>query len=188
MNGKLRNKWTRRLFPLIALFLLLPWPVAYAGYYNDAHAADGVSAISGGDSVWIEVAEASARPAYTVFGRAIGGVTTPGDLFYINAANNGADIKATLYLTNAQELVNHYSYLILRVGVYVESDGEWQQASGSDGKLISDAIITMRNGQVTFILPGYARYKVTIDGGSFYATNANGDDRSLSPQFYLEVN
>jgi len=46
----------------------------------------------------------------------------------------------------------------------------------------------MRNGQVSFILPGYAKYKVAIDSGCFYCTNANADGSSLSPQFYLEVN
>ncbi|GAI69632.1 unnamed protein product, partial [marine sediment metagenome] len=137
--------------------------------------------------VRIEIAEDSAKPTWTAFGKAVGGVT-PGDLFHIDATNNTTDIKVTLYLTNAQELINCYRYLILNVGVYVESNDEWERASGSNGELISDTFITMRNGQVSFILPGYAKYKVAIDSGSFYCTNANADGSSLSPQFYLEVN
>jgi len=175
----MRNKWIKKIFPFIALLLLLPWPIAYANTYTDDTPSQ--------DEVRIEIAEDSAKPSYTVFGKAIGGVTNPGDLFYIDAGNNAADIKATLYITNAHELINCYRYLILNVGVYDESNGEWEKALGSNGELISDAFITMRNGQVSFILPGYAKYKVTIDKGCYYCTNANADQGSLSPQFYLEV-
>ena len=174
----MRNKM-KWFFPILALLLLLPWPVAYA-FDTDAMASQ--------DAVRIEIAEDSAKPTWTAFGKAIGGVTTPGDLFHIDATNNTADIKVTLYLTNAQELINCYRYLILNVGVYVESNGEWERASGSNGEQISDTFITMRNGQVSFILPGYAKYKVAIDSGCFYCTNANADGSNLSPQFYLEVN
>ncbi len=167
-------KW---FFPILAILLLLPWPVAYA---FDTDATDQ-------DTVRIEIAEDSAKPTWTAFGKAIGGVT-PGDLFHIDATNNTADIVVTLYITNAEELINHYRYLILNVGVYVESNGEWEKASGSNGELIPDTIISIRNGQVSFLLPGYAKYMLSIDSGSFYCTNANADGSSLSPQFYLEVN
>ncbi len=178
MNNRLRNKWNKRIFPFIALLLLLPWPAAYA--YD---VSDGV--IDGQETIRIEVAEASVAPSISVFGRAIGGVT-PGDLFYIDATNNTADIVTTLYLTNAQDLINHYTFMNLKVAVYVESNGEWEKASGSNGELISDTILSMRNGQVSFFLPGYAKYKITIDSGGFYATNAR-DEGSLSPQFLLEA-
>ena len=175
----MRNKWIKRTFPFVALLLLLPWPVAYA-FDTDAMASQ--------DAVRIEIAEDSAKPTWTAFGRSIGGVSTPGDIFHIDANNNTADIKVTLYITNAQELIDCYRYLILNVGVYVESDGEWEIATGSNGELISDTFITMHNGQVSFILPGYARYKLAIDSGAFYCTNANANDGgSLSPQFHLEV-
>ena len=178
MNNRLRNRWIKWLFPIFALLLLLPWPIAYA---ND------INAEASEDSVQIEIAESSAKPGYTAFGSAIGGVD-PGDLFYINANSNAADIVVTLSMTNIEELINHYRFMMLKVGVYVESDGEWVKASGSNGELISDTILlSMRNGQVSFLLPGYAKYKVTIDGGSFYCTNAN-DDGGIAPQLYLEVN
>ena len=169
----MRNKWIKRFFPLIVLLLLAPWPVAYAHDISDG--------VLGEETVRMEAAEVSTQPTWTAFGKAIGGVT-PGDLFYINATDNPADIQATLYITNAQELIGCYRNLILEVGVYAESDtGEWEKAS-------TDTFITMRNGQVSFTLPGYAEYKVTIDGGSYYCTTANSDSGSLSPQFYLEMN
>ncbi len=169
----MKNKWIKRFFPIFALLLLAPWPVAYAHTYDDG--------MAGQDGVRIEVAEASAKPTWTAFGKAIGGVT-PGDLFYVDATDNPADIQVTLYITNAQELISCYRYLILRVGIHAESDtGEWEKAS-------TDTFITMRNGQVSFTLPGYAEYKVTIDGGSYYCTTSNSDSGSLSPHYYLEVN
>ena len=168
----MRNKWIKRFFPLIVLLLLAPWPVAYAHDISDG--------VLGEETVRMEAAEASAQPTWTAFGKAIGGVTS-GDLFYIDATDNPADIQVTLYITNANELIGSYRNLILEVGVYAESDtGEWEKAS-------TDIFITMRNGQVSFTLPGYAEYKVTIDGGSYYCTTANSDSGSLSPQFYLEV-
>lgn len=179
MNNRLRNKWTKRIFPFIALLLLLPWPIAYA-----FDVSDGV--IGGQDAVRIEVAEASVAPSMSVFGSAIGGVN-PGDLFYIDATDNPADIVVTLYITNAQELISSYRFLILNVGVYVESNGEWEKATGNNGKLVSDTILSMRNGQVSFTLPGLAKYKVTIDSGSFYSFPASADRDSFSPQFHLEV-
>jgi len=175
----MRNKWFKRFFPLFALLLLAPWPIAYAHDYNND--------MAGQDAVRLEVAEDSVAPTWTAFGKTIGGVT-PGDLFYIDATNNAADIQVNLYITNAQELVHCYRNLILKVGVYVESDAdEWEKASLGNGELIPDTFITMRNGQVSFTLAGCANYKVTIDSGSFYCTRTVAEGGSLSPQFYLEV-
>jgi hypothetical protein len=177
---RMRNKWFKRLFPVLALLLLAPWPVAYA------HTFDG--AMAGQDGVQIEVAEAPVQPTWTAFGKAIGGVT-PGDLFYIDATDNPADIVATLYITNAQELIGCYRSLILKVGIYTKSaGGEWEKESTGNGELVPDTFITMHNGQVGFTLPGLAKYKVAIDSGSFYCTTTNTDKGSLSPQFYLEMN
>jgi len=169
----------KRFFPFIAFFLLLPWPVAYA---------TSVNGLGGEEAIRIEIAESSARPSYTAFSSAIGGVSNPGDLFYLDAFNSTTDIKATLYLTNAHELINCYRYLILNVGIYVENgDGGWERATGPNGELIPKTIISMANGRVSFLLPGQARYKITIDGGSFYCTNSSADSYALSPQFYLEA-
>lgn len=179
MNNKLRNKWIKRLFPIIALFLLAPWPIAYAYSYDGD--------MAGQEAVRIEIAEASTLPNWTAFGKAIGGVT-PGDLFYIDVADNPADIQVTLYITNTQKLISHYRYLILKVGIYTESaGGEWEQTSMVNGELVPETFITLRNGQVSFTLPGLAKYKITIDSGSFYCITTNNDNSSLSPQFYLEV-
>ena len=175
----MKNKWIKRFFPIFALLLLAPWPIAYAHDYTNGTADQ--------DTVRLEVAEDAVAPTWTAFGKAIGGVT-PGDLFYIDATDNPADIQVTLYITNAHELISCYRNLMLKVGVYAQSDtDEWDKASMSNGELVPETLITLRNGQVSFTLQGCAKYKVTIDGGSFYCTTTNTDSGSLSPQFYLEV-
>lgn len=175
----MRSKWTRRIFPYILLFLVLPWPVAYAA---------GADVASGKGEIIIDAAAPSAQPSYTAYGRAIGGVNNPGDLFYVDATGNSQDIKVTLYMTNAQWLVRYYRYLILDVGVYVETTaGHWERATASSGEKVPKTIISMSNGQVSFLLPGNSRYRVSIDSGCFYCGAAGADSRSLSPQFCLEA-
>ena len=174
------RRFIKKIFPLLAVSLLVPWPIAYAQSYNGDTA--------GQDAVQIEVAEDSEKPSWSAFGRAIGGVTTPGDLFYIDAGGSPADIVVTLYIVNTQELIHCYKYLNLKVGVYVwSSTAQWQRASGANGGPVSDTYITLSNGQVSFTLPGYTKYKVAIDSGCFYCITANTDGGSLSPQFYLTV-
>ncbi len=81
-------------FILLAILLLTPWPVAYA--YDTALA--GVEPMQ----VAVTPAPDTAVPSYSVYGRAIGGVA-PGDLFYVDAADDSADMVVTLYVTNADE-------------------------------------------------------------------------------------
>ena len=170
---------TKRMFPLLAVLLLAPWPVAYAYDVNDG--------VVGDETVHIEVTEPSAAPALTVFGRAVGGVT-PGELFYIDATKQAASIVVTLYLTDAHEIVPYLRYLILEIGVYAEnSAGEWKRASCWNGDAVPDTFITLHHSRVSFILAGYAKYRVTVDGGSFYCITANTNGGSLAPRFYLVV-
>ncbi|HEX78242.1 MAG TPA: hypothetical protein G4O03_07560 [Dehalococcoidia bacterium] len=174
------RKRIKLLFALLALMLLTPWPVAYAYDVSDGMGADG--------AIQIEAAEPSALPTWSASGKTVGGVTTPGDLFYIDATGYTADIQLTLYLTNAQELVRGYGYLILEVGVYIRNEaGGWEKASGSNGEPIPETFITLRNGQASFTLMGNAEYKVTIDSGCFYSITTDVGGGSLSPRFYLTV-
>jgi len=175
-----KKRLLKRIFPIVAFMLLIPWPVAY-GYE-----ATGASAAQ--EPVQVTVAEASARPTWIAFGKAIGGVTA-GDLFYIDAMDNPADINVTLYLTNAEELVSSYRYLILKVGLYSQvAEGDWQKVPEYNGEPVPDTFITMTNGQVTYNLPGSENYTLTIDGGSFYCYGVEAGEDSASPNFYLEVN
>ncbi len=165
------KRFLKRVFPLLAITLLVPWPVAYAYEYQiDVEAKDALS---------VEAAPA-AESGWSAYGGAIGGLDAPVDLFYINGAEFPADIPVNLYITNTDELVHSYSYLNLKIGIYQMHGTEWQRAPGFDGD-----IITLRNGRVSFTLPGYARYKLTIDSGCFRCIAAGGGDPS--PVFYLTV-
>ena len=164
----MRNTLIKQLFPLFALLLLAPWPIAYA-YDNGASAEKEVQ---------IRVADAALAPKGTVFGKATGGITR-GDLFYLDTAGRSADIVSSLHLTNAAELSRCFSYMILKVGIYAERQaGQWEKVT------LPDTFITMQNAQTSFTVGGYANYKMTIDSGSFYCTNIKA---CVSPQFYLTV-
>ncbi len=137
------NKWIKRIFPFVALTLLLPWPIAYA--FDDGAA--------GQETIKIEVAAESVKPTSTVFGQAISGID-PGELFRIDASSNTADIVVTLYLTNAEELVNHYRYMILNVGVLVRNMAEGDQAYEGVVNPVRTTVLPMKMGKLSLPLPG----------------------------------
>lgn len=170
--------WIKRLFPVLAVLLLAPWPVAYAYDFNDGMVSP--------DGVRLEIAEAPSQPAWQANRNAIGGVKEPIDLFFIDTADRVTDIRVNLYLTNAEELIRRYRYMILDVGIYQEgSDGGWEKISGSDYENMTDIFITLGDARVNFNLHGYGKYKITIDGGSYYLTGADSTAGGLSPRFYL---
>jgi len=165
------------IFLMLATLLLTPWPVAYA--YDDT--------MAGQAAIQIEAAEPAASPQWQAFGNAIGGVT-PGDLFYIDSDNNTADMPVTLSITNTDELIHHYRYLTLNVGIYVQTGADqWEKATNGNGESLPDTYITMLNGKVSFTLPGYAKYKITIDKGCFYCYGTDADRNAASPVFYLSA-
>jgi len=164
------------IFLMLATILLTPWPVAYA---HDNGMAEQTP-------IQIEAASAEAAPKWTAFGNAIGGVT-PGDLFYVDNYDTTADLPVTLLITNTNELVHHYRYLTLNVGVYVQTGtDQWQKLTTGNGESLPDIYITMQTGQVSFTLPGYARYKITIDKGCFNCYGSTGEG-TTSPTFYMTV-
>jgi len=67
------RRFIREFFPYLVIFTLAPLTLNYA---------QGAGGDVPGDSpVRIQVAEASAMPGWQAYGRAIGGIDTPGDLF-----------------------------------------------------------------------------------------------------------
>ena len=170
-------KLSRFFWLFCAVFLLTLWLTSSAYGISDG--------MSGDKTVHVEAAEPPKAPSATFYGRAIGDVA-PGDLFYIDNSDNAQDIAVKLYITNAHELTHYLRYLILEVGIYFEgSDGRWQKASSWKSQPVPDTFITLRNSPVSFILPGYTKYKVSVDDGSFYCLTTSG---GISPQqFYLTV-
>jgi len=143
------------IFPLIAALLLTPWPVAYA--YDEVMAVNMPMSI--------EAAEPAAAPKLNAYRNAIGGVT-PGDLFHIESASSTADTLFTLYITNTDELVHYFRYMNLNIGIYVQTGiDQWEEVTWGEEEAPRETYITMQGGMVSFVLPGYANYKITIDKG-----------------------
>jgi hypothetical protein len=120
-------------------------------------------------------------PAAIFYGSAIGTIT-PGDLFYINAADIAVDMAFTLYLSNTDQLIPYLAYLNMEIAVYHEiTPGQWERVT------LPGLLLTMRNGLVIFSLPGLANYKVAIDGGCFNSHPGKADAENAIPSFYLEA-
>ncbi len=168
------------IFILLAILLLTPWPVAYA-YDNKLAGAEPMAAK-------VSVAEPSATPTMKAFGQAIGGINAPGDLFYVDNTENAADVSATLYLTNSDELIHYYRYLILNIGAYVQTGtDQWQKLIAGNGELVPEIYLTMQNGRASFTLPGYGNYKLAVDSGCFYYFGGAAEEGDASPKFYLDA-
>ena len=173
------GKIIRFALVISAVLLLGPWLVSFA--YGD------VDNDSGQTGVNVEAATAPALPTLSVFGQAFGEVTS-GDLFYVDARNSSNDILVNLYITNAHELIHHLRYLVLKVTVYCEDEeGNWIKTIPQGVNPAGDTCITLRNSPVNFNLPGLARYKISVDSGSYYCIRAAENSAEVSPQFYLAI-
>ena len=168
-------------FTLVVVALLtLPWLTSIAYGRSDNCPAPG--------AVRVEVADRTAAPAATFFGCASGSIS-PRDLFYVDATGSPRDLVVSLYITNAPELTRYLKYLILKVSVCSKSeDSRWQPTSSiSRSAPESSGYLTLRNGLVRFNLCGNARYKISIDSGSYYCLPASTGSSNEPPIFYLAV-
>ncbi len=162
---------------VLAALAVNPWPVARA--FDTGRQGPAAKDIS------IIVAGTEERPAWRVFGSAIGGVST-GDLFYIDATKYPQSFRASLLLANASQLVSGYNYLVLRISVLVQSeDGQWLQAVDASGAVIKEAVITLQNSLLTYELPGGGQYNLTVSGGTYRASAGNG--ATVAPEFRVLV-
>ncbi len=124
------------------------------------------------------------------------GSITAGDVYDIDTATSAyaGDIRATVYLTNSGLLEKDYTYLNMKVDVYVKGGGgSWTLATtinplnGSDNPNATD-YLTLDKGTASFILAGNSEYCISIDGGSYYCIDTTADaTHSVSPDFYLDV-
>lgn len=173
------KKFVRFTLIFVMLLLAASWvsSVAY-GQTNDGVEQSGI---------FIEAAPSEAAPSATFYGRAIGGVTA-GDLFYIDAVDSQADMSLDLYITNPDELIHYFRYLILKITVYIEdAEGQWQRVTSQNGTTMPDTYITLQNSPVSFVMPGMARYKVTVESGCYHSLPFHANSGMISPSFYLNV-
>jgi hypothetical protein len=173
------KKVLRFILIIVMLLLAASWlsTVAYGQTNSDVEQKN----------IKVEAAPPEASPKVDFFGNAIGGVKA-GDLFYIDATGSPLDISLDLYITNPDELIHYLRYLILKVAVYMEdAGGQWQQITSQNGTALPDAYITLQNSPVNFTLPGLARYKITIESGSYHSFPFHPNNGDISPSFYLNV-
>jgi hypothetical protein len=162
-------------FGIIAALLLVPWAVAYA--YDDVKAANA--------STSIEPADPALLPSIHIFGNARGSISA-GDLFTIDNSSAVNDAVFTLLLVNIDELVKYYRYMTLNIGLYVQSGNTtWEKMTELSGEPTPQLYITMQGGALDFTLPGNARYKVTVESGSYHSFSIGLGQSAAIPQFSL---
>ncbi|MBN1160484.1 MAG: hypothetical protein JXA17_00835 [Dehalococcoidales bacterium] len=173
----------KKFFRFSLIFVMLLLAASWLSSIAYGQTNDGAEQ----SEIYIEVAPPEAAPSVTFYGRAIGSVTA-GDLFYINSVHSPQDISLGLYITNCDELIHYFRYLILKVAVYIEdAEGQWQPVASQNETALPDTYITLQNSPVNFYLPGLARYKVTIESGSYHSHPFHADGGVISPSFYLNV-
>jgi len=173
--------WKVLRFTLVLAVLLFLGPRLTSLAYGESADSSGQAGIQ------VEAAAPPATPEMTIYGHTIGGVK-PGDLFYIDATGSSGDISVSLYITNTEVLISYLRYLNLKVAVYYEDEnGQWSKTPPGDGHLTADTYLTLCNSPANITLPGYTRYKIAIDSGCYYCTNAVSGGEDISPQFYLTV-
>ncbi len=161
-------------FAIIAALLLVPWGVASA--YGRANAAEASSSI--------EPANQALVPSMHIFGNARGTISA-GELFNIDNSGAVNDATFTLILTNLDELAKSYRYLSLKIELYVQTDNvTWNKLSDLNGET-AQLYITMQTGELTFTLPGNAKYKVTVASGSYHSFSIAPGQKAAIPQFSL---
>jgi hypothetical protein len=164
-------------FIIIAALLVIPWLTGIAFGHDNSNAAAG-------NAVDIRPADAAAAPSAAFYGDAICPIT-PGNLFYADAANSPMDFTATLTITNADELIHSFRYMIFNITISVQDgNGNWVPAQVNNQPL-PQTYLTMKNGSVAITLPGGANYKVGVGGGCASCLPYAGD--IAIPQFYMEA-
>ena len=178
----------RRLIKVILVTIIIMVTASWLTSIAYGHTSDSTPLNATTEpGVTVAAAPLADAPSATFYGNAIGTITS-GDLFYIDSANVTQDISVTLYITNVDNLIHHFKFLTLKVAVYYEvGEGQWERALLIDGSAFPDIFLTIRNGLVTFNLPGLARYKVALDSGCYNCHPAGANIENITPLFYLEA-
>jgi hypothetical protein len=164
------------LFGLLMAALLVPWPVAYA---YDAGPASGASY-----PVSVTPVAGDLTPQVTVYGGAFGSVQ-PGDLFYIDTANETMDVSFILFFTNTDDLAATYRSLTIDIGLSAENtDGSWTPVTDY-GPASQVLFMSIRTGSIDFTVSGHRRYKVSVTHGCYYAFPVRAETPVALPEFYL---
>jgi len=170
------KRWIYLLAILIVLIITGSW---FA--YTFPASVQQIRPATGSDVAMVKPIE---NPVWNqrIFGNYIGKIE-PVDLFKIIPDDDyPGDLRVTVYLINADELIHCYQYLIMKTEIY---DNNGNQAGRTE-------FITLQNGQANFELISGAGwispYTVKITGGSYYCIRGEIEEGgSLSPTLYCQV-
>ena len=163
-------------FGIIIALALIPCGVAFA--HNNVQAADASSSIVAADPASV--------PNIHIFGNARGSISS-GDLFIVDNSGATKDGVFRLLLANIDELARNYSYMSFNIGLYVQSNNTttWEKMTTFTGSSIPQLYITMEGGELSFTLPGLAKYRVTVESGSYHSFSIAPGQKVAIPQFSL---
>lgn len=162
-------------FAIIAALVLVPWAVAYG--YGNVKAADASSSI--------EAADPALVPSIHIFGNARGSISS-GELFTIDNSGAATDLTFTLSLSNIGELAKYFRYMTFNVGLFVQSGNTtWEKMTDLGGASAPQLCINMQGSELVFTLPGNAKYKVTVESGSYHSFSIAPGQSAAIPQFSL---
>ncbi len=121
------------------------------------------------------------------------GSTGNGTLWDIDTASSGytGDMVATVYITNADKLIEVYRVLAMFITVYDSSDNVVDINGDGSANVSTDyALLTLDNGSVDLNIAGAADvFTVKLDSG-FYSTQIYGTgwtSGSEAPKLYIDV-
>ncbi|MDP2734623.1 MAG: DUF2460 domain-containing protein [bacterium] len=259
------NAKKRLLFSVVVVALLLFSAITYAATTGTGSVSPTVGGASGGGIAAVSFAS-SGQPSWSPIAGSAGSITG-GDLYTADSSGANAhagDVFVTLYLENADELANSYSYFNQLVtvqmlssqvtgetvgtgdgsttvflldnapvapgtlvvylngapqtettnytvnyktgqvtftsapgaGVAVTADywynnpssgTQYKQAPTSAGEDISDTLLSLTNGTVSFVVAGDSggvKYKIVVESGGFYTMSTSG---TLGPVYFLSI-
>ena len=159
----------KTVYMIGALLLLL---VITGSVFAYTATTDTASMTLSAQDDYATVADNSSGTTWNVFGN-YKGATGSGTLFSITPANGfTADLSASVLLANADELVNAYRVLVLKVSIYSDSSGSINMSDTVAGP----EYLTLSKGEVSLDIEqlGHtAPYHVYLDSG-FYISHGKG--------------
>lgn len=175
----MKKKKKRRKYLLGLVILAI---VAVASFVHAYLTTTQAISVSGADAD-IAAVEADGSPSWpAMHGNMIGTIETT-SLFKVTPdPSYTGDLLISVNLTNADELIKCYRFLMMKIGIFTPADDQVGRTE----------LLTIKNGTVSFELPrgaGWADfYRVKITSGSFHTLKGTaGAGESFSPSFWCEA-
>lgn len=168
-NDELRFVEKSNKVPFFTLAMLLALG-ATAIPFAFAQTTESVSVnATSADADFVTVTASSSLPTWNVFGKFKGTCGSGGELFRIQPASGfTSDLSCTVIFGNADQLVETYRVLVMKLSIYEGSSTSANQSA----KIGNSEYLTLGKGEVDFTITGYTQQYlwVYLDSG-FYITH-----------------